>query len=340
MAEDHYSLLGVPKDATSQDIKRAFRKVARECHPDVAGEDPDKVNTFQKARTAYEVLMDPVSRARYDRRGERRAQQGGSFFDAFYKRTGEAQRARDAQRATHARRVQRGSVPGNDLGLDDLLDGFGGGRSVSPSPVSEDPRAPKPSPGRDMHVEAEVPFEVARSGGAIQLTYSRLRRSDTWVPGQRDPGLIRVDDLAEVRILPGTETGAVLKQAGLGDAGPWGGVSGDLYVKVTVTASAERVDEPQEQPSKIVEITVVEALLGTRVPVQTPQGKIVLSVPPGTSSHSRMRVRGKGPVDASGTASDWTVEFRIRVPTELQPSARRLVEQLAEHLEPPDSSEV
>ena len=339
MAEDHYSLLGVPKDATSQDIKRAFRKIARECHPDVAGEDPDKVNTFQQARTAYEVLMDPVSRARYDRRGERRAHQGGSFFDAFYKRTGEVQRARDAQRATHARRVQRGSAPGNDLGLDDLLDGFGGGRSVSPSPVSGNPHAPKPSPGRDIHVEAEVPFEVARSGGAIQLNYSRLRRSDTWVPGQRDPGLIRVDDLAEVRVLPGTQTGTVLKQAGLGDAGPWGGLAGDLYVKVTVTASAEQVAEPQDQPSKIVEITVVEALLGTRVPVQTPQGKIVLSVPPGTSSHSRMRVRGKGPVDGSGAASDWTVEFRIRVPTELQPSARRLVEQLAEHLEPPDSFE-
>lgn len=340
MSADHYSLLGIPKDATSQDIKRAFRKIARECHPDVAGEDPEKVIAFQKARTAYEVLMDPVSRARYDRRGERRANQGGSFFDAFYKRTGEAQAAREAQRATHARRVKRGPPPGNDLGLDDLLDGFGGGRSVSPSPVEEDPNAPRPAPGRDIHLSAEVPFEVARRGGAIQLTYSRLRRSDTWVPGQRDPGLVRVDDLTEVRVLPGTETGAVLQQPGLGDAGPWGGMAGDLYVTLNVVASTEPVPEPEAAPSNIVDVGVVEALLGCRIPVETPQGRILLSVPPGTSSHSRMRVRGKGPRDENGAPTDWMVEFRIQVPSGLEPAARRLVEQLSEHLDNGDSTEV
>ena len=91
MASDYYSVLGVPRDATSKDIKRAFRQIARECHPDVAGEDPEAAETFKKARIAYETLMDPTARARYDRRQARRGPGaplgGGSFFEAFYRRT-------------------------------------------------------------------------------------------------------------------------------------------------------------------------------------------------------------------------------------------------------------
>ena len=120
MADDYYAILGVEKDATPQDIKRSFRQIARECHPDRAGSNEEAEARFKKARKAYETLMDPVTRARYDRRGQRRLKPGESFFDAFYRHTGESSdsmfgdgsepapegpqaQARRASRATQAR---------------------------------------------------------------------------------------------------------------------------------------------------------------------------------------------------------------------------------------------
>jgi DnaJ-class molecular chaperone len=111
MAEDFYSILGVAKDASMPDIKRAFRQLARECHPDVAGEDAAKIERFKKIREAYEVLSDPVQRSRYDRRGERRT---GPFLGSSWDRVSNPQGA-----------PPRPAGPGNqDLDLEDLLSGF------------------------------------------------------------------------------------------------------------------------------------------------------------------------------------------------------------------------
>ncbi len=331
MAVDHYSLLGVPKDATTQDIKRAFRRIARECHPDVAGDDPEKVARFQDSRIAYEILMDPVTRARYDRRSERRSAPdgGGTFFDAFYKRTGDLQQERAAKAAKagerSGRRV-RGKSTSNSMSLDDLLDGFGGGRS-KPPPQNAPSVAPDPQPGRDLEYELEVPADVAQNGGALTATYYRMRRADQWHPGNTDPGLVRVEDFCPVRVLPGTRDGQILREHGMGDAGPWGGPAGDLIVTVKIVGTVEEVPdaEPTIGGEQRVDLSAVEAILGARLVVDTPQGLVRLTVPAGTHSHTRMRLKGKGPADASGEPTDYYVEFRITVPRDLDQASRDLI---------------
>ncbi len=324
MAQDYYSLLGVPRDATSQDIKRAFRKLARECHPDVAGDAPEAVERFRGIRMAYETLLDPVTRARYDRRGQRTRHKGGSFFDAMYKRTGQAAEARQKGRGEH--RQRRAAQTGNrDLGLDDLMGGLGA-RPKAKTSERTTREGPRPAPGRDVHVEVDIPRTVALRGGAVTVTYYRMRRSDSWTPRSKDPGLVRIQEIAEIRVLPGTEDRALLTEHGLGDHGPWGGAAGDLQVRVRLVGSVEEVPAAEVNEALRVDIGVSEAMLGGRIVVETPQGPVRLTVPPGTSSHARMRLSGKGAKGVSGHPTDLYVEFRVVVPKQLDAESRRLIE--------------
>ncbi len=332
MSMDYYELLGVPRDASPQDIKKAFRQIARECHPDVSGGDPAAEERFRKARNAYETLMDPVTRARYDRRGQRRARGfgpgGGSFFEAFYRATGE--RNPGAQRGPHTRRPPPRNDPRNKLDLDDLFNvgefGFGSGVGAGPStPKGKDTR-PVPTPGGDVSIVLDVPADVAARGGSVTAVYHRLQRSDSWRPGSMDDGLVRVQDIADIRIIPGTRDGTVLRERGLGDAGSHGGTYGDLVV--TVRLVAERQPQPSvprgDRDAQILEISVVEAILGGRVEIDTPQGQVRLTIPPGTSGGTRMRLKGKGVGGA-----DHYVEVRIRVPKNLDEESRQLIEAFA-----------
>ena len=226
MAEDYYAVLAVARDATTQDIKRAFREIARKCHPDVAGSDPTSEEQFKNARKAYETLIDPVARARYYRRGQRKAPEPGDlFFDAFYKATGRAQETHQETTITGRMKTGRpttsGRSPGNDVTLDDLFNdfGFGEGR-VGASRPAEGPRTPpRTEPGADIHVDLEVAAEIAREGGSTTAVYHRMQRADSWRPGSPDPGLVRVQDIADIRIVPGTTNGEVLRERGLGNAG-------------------------------------------------------------------------------------------------------------------------
>ena len=423
MADDYYAMLGVAKDATSQDIKRAFRQIARECHPDRSGGDPASEERFKRARQAYETLMDPVTRARYDRRGQRRLRKGESFFDAFYRHTGgggeapaqepkvKTQQAKPRPGANPTGRRQRKHDTGNDVSLDDLFNdfGFGGGR-VDPgrreTKQEEPSRRGRPTPGDDVHVDIDVPAHIAQSGGSVTAVYYRMQRADSWRPGMGDPGLVRVQDIADVRIIPGTRTGEVLREKGLGNAGPHGGPYGDLVARIRVIA-AQRSAAPPPEPERrrpdpvdagggfgggasqgpggpsggpfggggsrhhesassgaarghdpgqdrfhrgptdpgpsssttsrqpggrheaVLDITVVEALLGGRVPMETSQGPVRLSIPPGSSGGSKLRLRGKGPRDASGQLTDLYVTLRIVVPSALDEESRRLIEEFA-----------
>jgi curved DNA-binding protein len=324
----------------------------------VAKDDPVAAQRFITARKAYDTLIDPVTRTRYDRRGEGRKFQSGSFFDSFYKHAEQAnakKRGRGATWAPHdaggtpgaGRKAKRD--PGNDLDLDDLLDGFGDfgfgnktGERAS-GPKKRAPEAPPPEPGADVEITLDVPFDVARDGGTVTATYHRLQRADEWRPGSQDAGVRRVEDVADVRLLPGTRSGEVLRERGLGDAGVHGGPYGDLVVRVRVVTPAPppapdpeppraRPPPPEPEPvppepaaeERTVDVSVVEAMLGGRIEVDCAAGRVRMTVPPGSSSGTRLRLKGK----AAG-GGDLYVTLRIVVPQDLDDESRKLIEEFA-----------
>ncbi len=373
-ATDYYGLLGVARDATEKDIKRAFRALAKECHPDVAGDDPAKTERFKSLRAAYDVLVDPVKRAAYDRRLDRRSNPS-PFFGSHWKHAGKPADATSAARPS-----------ANDLDFEDIFNDFGGldfgfgkkggpapgtrpgaapppppnptgdgwyrqttsrpaGRSRPDAPGGDQPRPPPSEPGDDVKLRVDVPASVAMRGGQVTVNYPRrIRASD-----QRS--LVSIDELYELRVPPGVREGEVLRVERMGNAGPGGGPHGDLVATVHMVGprpgqaapgDAEGARGPRmKMPGhdEVVaegdidvlrfDVSVVEAILGGRVEVATPQGRVRVTVPPGTSSGTRLRLRGKGTQGADGLPRDLFAEVRIVVPAEVDEESRRLIEQFA-----------
>ncbi len=340
MAQNHYEVLGVERDATTQDIKRAFRQIARECHPDIAGDDEDKRARFQRARKSYETLLDPERRARHDRRLDRGGgpPRGGTFFDAFYRATGRAQEAGSRTGPSWADsptggapRGSRRTTRGNDVSLDDLFGDFGDAgagrgerRRVKPQPAPDRSAVD----GVDVEVELRVPEAIAESGGSVTVTYMRMQRSETWRPGSEDPGIVRVQDIAEIRVIPGTRDGEVLRERGLGSAGAHGGAYGDLIARVRVVSAEEASESPTHE--RIVEVSFTMAILGGRIVVDTPTGSVKVAIRPGTSGGARLRLRGRGEPTEGGLATDLYLRTRVVVPKELDAESEALIRRFVE----------
>ncbi len=358
---DYYETLGVERDASTEEIKKAFRKLARESHPDVAKDDPEAATRFNKLRQAYETLVDPEKRQRYDRSFNRRPAgegsgtwrpPGGMNFGGVKVNAGGASQDRFRGR-------------GNNLDLEDIFGdfggmsdfGFGAGTPPKSSPGQQSARnLGEPTAGRDIVLQVDVPARTAELGGTITLHYPRLRRGDDGV------SVYRYNELFDLGIGPGTRHGESLRVEKMGDAGANGGPYGDLVCDVRVVggetrshrkheraeprahkdeprahkeeprAQAPREERREPEPPKSggadevrqVDISVSEALLGGRVEVETPGGRVRVTVPPCTSSGARLRLRGKG----SG-GQDLYVELRIVVPRSLDEESRRLIERFA-----------
>ncbi len=345
--EDLYQVLGVAKDASPADIKKAFRALARECHPDVAGADPEKEARFKRIREAYEVLADPIERGRYDRRGDRRATNvhgglgtgyGSSSFTQFWSRVNGT--------APEPPGPGNGSM-GGDLGLEDIFSdfapndfGFGGqGRKAAASSSGARTRAEAPHPGRDIGIAVDVPGDVAARGGTVGVRYQRLRR------GEDGRTLYRYDELHDLKVPPETPHGGTLRVSLMGDAGLNGGPYGDLVCDIRLVGRvrpSDRMkmpprpekDEPgsraHDEDVVIVNIGIAEALLGGRVSLDTPGGQVRLVVPPCTSSGTRLRLKAKGFSGADGVRRDLFAEIRIVVPSELDDESKRLISRFAE----------
>lgn len=400
---DYYETLGVSKDATAEQIKKSFRKLARECHPDVAGDDPEFARRFDRIRRAYETLSDPEQRARYDKRGQPRRRRGwtdqgyrmpGGFFvqrDGSGNMAGEPGAPRPGGSPTRSRRTK--VHPSNTMDLNDIFGDFGfgaesgkggakpaggGGGSGGTSGPPPDNRQSygnrdaegdrSGSPGSDITLDVDVPSRVAQRGGVVTLEYPRLRLTEDG----RSVG--RYDELHDLRLPPGARSGTTLRVPRMGNAGTDGSV-GDLVCDLRVvpdppeaqevrargfegfggpppsgrrTNSTARGPSPRRAPAPApspprsarsaakpdvstiedeptLDISVVEALLGGRVPVPTPSGTVKVSIPPGTSGGTRLRLRGRGP---DGT--DLHVQIRIVVPRNLDDESRALIERFAQ----------
>jgi molecular chaperone DnaJ len=354
VTRDYYDILGVPRDADEPTIKKAFRRMARELHPDVNSSDPEAEEKFKEAAEAYEVLSDPERRTTYDRYGHEGLRSGGYApnFDSF------------------------GSVAdifnaffGGSGGFGDL---FGGGAAAT-----------GPAQGGDIAVAAEIDLARAAHGTTVDVSYDvvltcphcrgngaepgtpietcprcggsgQLRAVSRTPFGQivratvcdtcqgegkvaRNPcrecrGRGRKVERAKVSVdVPaGISDGQRMRIAGRGHAGERGGPPGDLYVLIRVREDSRFVRDGDDLVT-VVDVAAPLAALGTVVEVPSLDGPVEVDIPAGTQPHDTLKVRGAGmpSLRGRGRSGDLRVMVNVVVPRHLDQEQRELYEQLA-----------
>ena len=303
MADDFYAVLGVPRDAETAAIKKTYRKLARELHPDKNPGNKEKETKFKAINRAYETLGDEKKRKLYDEFGEEALREG---FDAEKARTYKQWQ----DRAGNGGGGFRGGG-GGQVNLEDLFSGGVPGGSAAGDPFADlfgrSQRRRGPQKGRDHEQELTVDFASAVRGTSLQLRN----------PSSPEP--------VTVRIPPGASEGSRVRITGQGGASPNGGPSGDLLLVIHVEPHPLFTRDGDDLQVE-VPIWVSEALRGGKVKVPTFDGDVTLKVPPGTSSGTKLRVRGKGVARKGKEPGDLYVRFMVQVPKEAPES---LAEELA-----------
>jgi DnaJ-class molecular chaperone len=304
--KDLYKTLGVAENADDATIKKAFRKLAKEYHPDVTGNDKKKTERFKEINEAYSVLGDAQKRKEYDRLKHAPVRPDGmpEGFDA------------DAFAQTFGRaRTSAGGVEVNgDFDIGDIFASLFGGGAGGPN-TGFNPRARargRSTRGADVIGRVEVSFVESALGG------KRTVRNGS-------------GNTVEVNIPPGVETGGRLRLPGQGaPATGAGGSPGDLYLDIEVRAD-RHLRRNEADIELDLPVTLAEAALGAKIEVPTVEGPVTVSVPPGTSSGARLRLRGRGVKKPDGSRGDQLCRVEIVVP-KIKPDdveTRKLVEELA-----------
>ena len=307
---DYYETLGVSKNATEDEIKSAFRKLARKYHPDVAKDKKAAEEKFKQINEAYEVLSDPDKRKKYDQLGANWNQPGGfqpppdwggaQPGGGFHQRSGD----RDGG-------VQ---FEFGGTGFSDFFEAFfGGGRGRS---------AFGGFGGREATAERGADVEAD-----ILVTLEEALHGSTRTVSLRRPGSNKVETY-QVRIPRGVHEGQRIRLAGQGEAGARGGKSGDLFLRVRL---AKHPDFTVEGSDLIHEVKIApwQAVVGTELKVPTLEGTVRLKVPPGTQGGQRFRLRERGLPSASGSRGDLYVVIQIQIPKKLSEREREIWNQIA-----------
>lgn len=307
--KDYYAILGVPRDASAADIKKAFRRLARQYHPDVAKDASTAEARFKELNEANAVLSDPESRRRYDALGPN---------------------WQDHERAsTH---TPRGSGdpfhdgPGfrfEGTGFSDFFEQFFGSRGGPSAGFgsrggTRSRGATFRQPGEDLEGDLMVTLEEVVRGSTRVIT---LQRTDPRT------GLAREENL-RVRIPAGVGEGQRIRLAGKGYEGQGGGEPGDLFLRVRYAAHPEFQASGADLHFEL-DLAPWEAVLGTTVRIPTLDGAVDLKVPAGTSSGQELRLRGRGLPRGDGTRGDLFATSVVHVPAQVTPEQKALWEQLA-----------
>jgi len=301
-AKDPYAILGVSRDADESAIRKAYRKLARELHPDVNPDNPAAEDRFKAVSEAYSVLSDPEKRKAYDEFGEVSFQSG---FDAA-----EARRARDAFGGGFGGYSDFGAGAGGAAGFEDLLSNLFGRSGPG--------RGPRRRRGADLEARVDLDFLDAARGCEQRFQVSRPTQDG----GQRSESVT-------VRIPPGVADGGQIRLRGKGGEGLGGGPSGDLIATIRVRPHPLFRREDRDILLE-VPLTISEATSGTKIEVPSLDGRVTVTVPPGTDSGSRLRLRGKGvPHPSGGPAGDFYVIIKICVPRNLGEASNRQLEDIA-----------
>jgi curved DNA-binding protein len=289
---DPYDVLGVAKGSSDDEIKKAYRKLARQHHPDRNPGDKTAETKFKEVQEAYDIVGDPEKRKKFDQFGyaafdpNMAGGWGGSGSGGNYQ-------------------FDFGDLGGAG-GIEDLFGGlFGGGRKRRARNAN--------IPGQDISAEIFVPFKTAALGGEIEVALTQPTRQQL-----------------SIRIPPGLSDGDKLRLAGKGMPAPSkNGKAGDLIVTTRIEPhpffTRKGVDLHLEAP-----VSVSEAILGATLEVPTLEGRATVSVPPGTSSGQKLRLRGKGVPQRTGERGDLYIQVKVVVPKSVDEASKKLVAEFGE----------
>jgi DnaJ-class molecular chaperone len=296
MGKDYYKILGINKNASQDEIKVAFRKLAHQYHPDKGGGNEQK---FKEVSEAYSVLGDEKKRQQYDTFGSSGPTSGGGYsgFNDFNQ--GQGFGGFDFSGFS----AQGGPASGWEFDLNDILgEFFGGGMG----------RRQRVKKGRDIRVDLEISF--AESIFGVEKEFSLTRNS------------ARKAEMIKVKIPADIDNGETIRMTGGGEPMP-DGVAGDLYIDITVRRDSLFKKEGKNIVTEI-NIKLSDALLGVKYPLKTLDGEIELSIPEATNNGDILRVREKGvPID-SRHRGDLLVRIKIKMPTHLSREAKKLIDGL------------
>lgn len=296
-ATDYYQALEVSRSASQDEIKKAYRKLAKKYHPDARPDDQDAAAKFKEIQEAFDVLGDADKRKHYDRFGTAGPSPGAG------PRGGGQTWSTGGSGPIDLSDLFGGSF-GGQVDLGDIFGngGAGAGRGRGRSQA-----------GRDIQAELEVPFRIAAEGGTQDIRLDRAGSAEH----------------LSVKIPAGVDTGSVIRLAGQGEPGHRGGPPGDLLVTVRVAPHAYFRREGSNLLLDLP-LSLTEAALGAKVEVPTlSEGSVMLTIPPGTSSGAKLRLRGKGVFDrATKERGDQYVVVKIVVPSRLSDKAKELLHEL------------
>ncbi|HLL61952.1 MAG TPA: molecular chaperone DnaJ [Propionibacteriaceae bacterium] len=359
MSSDYYEVLGVPRDASPEQIKKAYRRLAMKLHPDVANE-PDAAERFKKVAEAYEVLQDPKKRDLYDRGGDPLGGgMGGGFNGGFgaggfdFTNLVDAMFGQQASRGPRSR-VRRGQDALVRLDLELAEAAFGTTKPLRVDTAVLCPRCngagaaegSQPVRCSTCHGQGDVTHVQRSFIGDIRTTQPcpTCRGYGTVIPNPcpecAGDGRVRSTRTINVKIPPGVSTGNRIHLASHGEVGPGGGPAGDLYVELSV-ASHEMFRRDGDDLEVVVKIPMTAAALGTEVLVATLESdlpdadpedtSVRVAVPSGTQSGTRIAIDGKGvPRLRANGRGQLGVTLLVQTPTRLDDEQRELLRQLAE----------
>ncbi|MFZ9855745.1 MAG: DnaJ C-terminal domain-containing protein [Limisphaerales bacterium] len=315
--KDYYTILGVPRSAGADEIKKAFRKLARQYHPDVAKDKKVAEEKFKEINEAYEVLGTPENRKKYDTLGANWKQGGG-----FQPPPGWQQSAGSGGRRT------RRAAPGGEeyefhfggTGFSDFFEQFfgrqGGFQGAEPSDDSASSYAQR---GADVEGEISVSVEEVLQGSVRSVSFQRVNSRTGAAETHR----------FKVRIPAGVQDGQLIRVSGKGETGFGGAAAGDLYLRVRLAPHPDFQIQGSDLTADL-DLAPWEAVLGATVDVKTLGGGVKVRIPPGTNAGQQLRVRGHGlPRGSSGERGDLFVKLAVKIPDSVTPAERELWEHLA-----------
>jgi curved DNA-binding protein len=303
MAEDYYKTLGVAREASQEDIQKAYRGLARKYHPDLNPDDANAKKKFQEVQAAFDVLNDSSKRELYDRYG--------SSFENIG--------------AGGPSPGQRGGNPfqggGEEFDFSQLFgERFGGGgmggfadmfrQAQQPRGAGRRARAATPTRGADVRFELEIPFNTAITGGEAHVSM---------------PSPTGEIEQVTVKIPAGIEEGKKLRLRGHGEPAQDGGEAGDALITIHIAAHPWFQRKGDSLQVK-VPVTLREAAEGAKVDVPTPKGIVALKIPKGCSSGTRLRIKGQGVSVAGKPAGDLFADIQVILPSNLDEESLELIQ--------------